>query len=106
MGMIADIINICQAKHLLCKPFPIDYRQAMKSIPVIGGHNSASHSVKIHEVSKALGLLEAYFCLQGGRLPYPSPCTPEHGSGPLDHTAKEGLFWILLGIIHKISGTY
>jgi hypothetical protein len=36
-GMIGDFVdNVCQAKHLLCDPFPIDFRRAMKSIPVFG----------------------------------------------------------------------
>jgi hypothetical protein len=34
-GMIGDFVhNVCQAKHLLCNPFPIDFKRAMKSIPV------------------------------------------------------------------------
>ena len=33
--MIGDFVdNVCQAKHLLCNPFPIDFRRATKSIPV------------------------------------------------------------------------
>jgi len=47
MGMIADFINnVCQAKHLLCGPFPINYWCATKSILVVGDHNAASHSIK------------------------------------------------------------
>jgi hypothetical protein len=47
-GMITDFVdNVCQAKHLLCNPFSIDFRCAMKSIPAIGGHDSASHSATI-----------------------------------------------------------
>ena len=34
-GMIGDFVdNVCQAKHLLCDPFPIDFKRATKSIPV------------------------------------------------------------------------
>jgi hypothetical protein len=41
-GMILDFVNnVCQAKHLLANPFPIDFRCAMKSIPAIGGCDSA-----------------------------------------------------------------
>ena len=34
-GMIGDFVdNVCQAKHLLCNPFPIDFKRTTKSIPV------------------------------------------------------------------------
>jgi hypothetical protein len=34
-GLICGFIdNVCQAKHLLCDPFPIDFKRASKSIPV------------------------------------------------------------------------
>jgi hypothetical protein len=37
-GMIADFVdNVCQAKHFLCEPFPIDFRCAMTLIPVVRG---------------------------------------------------------------------
>jgi hypothetical protein len=40
-GMIGDFVdNVCQAKHLLCDPFPIDFRHATKSIPVFGNPNA------------------------------------------------------------------
>ncbi len=61
-GMIPDFVNnVCQAKHLLADPFPINFRCAMKSIPAIGTRNSASHCAKHKEVHQALGLLNAYF---------------------------------------------
>jgi hypothetical protein len=62
-GMIADFVdNVCQAKHLLCDPFPIDFRRATKSTPVIEGRNSAcTHSAEFNEVHQALGLPNAYF---------------------------------------------
>ena len=60
--MIADFVNnVCQAKHLLCNPFPIDFRRASKSIPAIPGHKSAAHSANFHEVHQALGSIRAYF---------------------------------------------
>ena len=35
MGLICDFVdNICQAKHLLCDSFPINFKRASKSIPV------------------------------------------------------------------------
>ncbi len=40
-GMIGDFVdNVCQAKHLLCEPFPIDFKRASKSTPVF----SAAHA--------------------------------------------------------------
>jgi hypothetical protein len=61
-GMIADFVdNFCQAKHLLCDPFPINFRCATKTIPADGGRNSASHYAEFQEVHQALGMLHAYF---------------------------------------------
>jgi len=61
-GMIIDFIdNACDAKHLICDPFPIDFRRATKSIPVIGDRDAGSHSVKFQEVLRALGFIKAYF---------------------------------------------
>ena len=61
-GMIADFVdNVCQAKHLLCDPFPIDFRRATKSIPADGRRNSASHYAEFQEVHQALGMLHVYF---------------------------------------------
>jgi hypothetical protein len=61
IGMIVDFIdNLCQAKHLLANPFPIDFRHAIESISAVGGHGSASHSAKYKEMHQALGLLKAY----------------------------------------------
>ncbi len=35
MGMIADFVgNVCEAKNLLCNPFPINFKHATKSISV------------------------------------------------------------------------
>jgi hypothetical protein len=46
-GMIADFIdNVCEDKHLICAPFPIDFCRATKSIPVCGDPDAASHSIK------------------------------------------------------------
>jgi len=40
-GMIGDFVdNVCQAKHLLCEPFPIDFTRASKSIPVFSAANA------------------------------------------------------------------
>ena len=61
-GMIIDFIdNVCDAKHLICEPFPIDYRRATKSIPILGDRDAGSHSVEIQEVLRALGSIKAFF---------------------------------------------
>jgi hypothetical protein len=61
-GMIADFIDsVCQAKHLLANPFPMDIRRAMKSIPAIWGCGSASNFAAHKKVHQALDLLKAYF---------------------------------------------
>jgi hypothetical protein len=60
--MIIDFIdNVCDAKHLICDPFPINFRRATKSIPVIGDRDAGSHSVEFQEVLRALGSIKAYF---------------------------------------------
>jgi hypothetical protein len=85
-GMIADFIdNVCQAKHLLCKPFPIDFRCATKSIPVLGDRNVVEHPVGFTEFHNALGLLRKNFARAGGSPPAdqdsPSSETP-YGTPP------------------------
>jgi hypothetical protein len=40
-GMISNFMdNLCQAKQLLCDPFPINFRCTKKSIPVFGNPNA------------------------------------------------------------------
>jgi hypothetical protein len=74
-GMIIDFIdNVCDAKHLICEPFPIDYRRATKSIPILGNRDAGSHSVEIQEVLCALGSIKAYFAASA------SGATPLGGS--------------------------
>jgi hypothetical protein len=68
-GMIVDFIdNICQAKHLLCNPFPIDFRRATKSIPVLGDCDAARNSVDFSEVDHFLGMLRRHFACMAGTL--------------------------------------
>jgi hypothetical protein len=65
MGMIVDFIdNICEAKHLVCDPFPIDFRCARKSIPVSGVHDATSYSVEFQEVLQALSSIKAFLARQ------------------------------------------
>jgi hypothetical protein len=59
MGMIINFIdNVCDAKHLICDPFPIDFCRTTKSIPVIGDRDVGSHSVEFQEVLHALGSIK------------------------------------------------
>jgi hypothetical protein len=65
--MIVDFIdNVCQAKHLLCDPFPIDFRRATKSIPVLGDRDAAKNGVDFAEVDRVLGTLRGHFAHAGG----------------------------------------
>jgi hypothetical protein len=64
-GMIVDFIdNVCDAKHLVCDPFPIDFRRATKSIPVVGVQNATPHSAEIQEVLHALASITASISAQ------------------------------------------
>ena len=63
-GMIIDFIdNVCDAKHLICDPFPIDFRRATKAIPVSGARDAGSHSVEFQEVLCALESIKAFFAV-------------------------------------------
>ena len=54
-GMIGDFVdNVCQAKHLLCEPFPIDFKRATKSIPVF---TAASAPCNVQDTQDALQIL-------------------------------------------------
>jgi hypothetical protein len=78
-GMIVDFIdNVCQAKHLLCDPFPIDFRRATKSIPVLGDRDAARNGVNFSEVDHVLGKLRGHFARMA------STPTADH-SGPASH---------------------
>ena len=81
MGMIVDFIdNVCEAKHLLCDPFPIDFRRATKSIPVLGDRDAAGHGVNFSEVDQVLGTLHGHFARAAG-TPTVDP------SGPASQTS-------------------
>ena len=81
-GMIVDFIdNVCQAKHLLCDPFPIDFRKATKSIPVLGDRDAARNGVDFSEVDHVLGQLRRHFARVAG-----TPASDQHGpAGPKSH---------------------
>ena len=70
MGMIADFIdNVCEAKHLVFDPFPVDFCRATKSIPVSGVHDATSHLVEFQEVLQALSSIKAFLARSAGLLP-------------------------------------
>jgi hypothetical protein len=79
-GMIVDFINnVCDAKHLVCDPFPIDFCRATKSIPAVGVQDATPHSVEIQEVLRALASIKAFISAQalGATLrSYPAAGTP------------------------------
>jgi hypothetical protein len=53
--MIGNFVdNVCQAKHLLCDPFPIDFKCTTKSIPVF---TAASAPCNVRDTQDALHVL-------------------------------------------------
>jgi hypothetical protein len=95
-GMIVDFIdNVCDAKHLICDPFPIDFCRATKSIPVVGVHDAAPHSVEIQEVLRALASIKALISAQasGATLSgYPAAGTPRAITPSLGAPARNVTF--------------
>ncbi len=92
VGMIADFVDIvCQAKHLLCKPFPIDFRVLWNLFVSLGDAILPHIPSNLTRFIKPLVCLKT-ICLQGGRSPSPYPCAPEHRSRSSDHTAKKVSF--------------
>ena len=81
-GMIVNFVdNVCQAKHLLCDSFPIDFRKAMKSIPVLGDRDAARNGVDYSEVNHVLGQLRRHFARVAG-----TPASDQRGpAGPTSH---------------------
>ena len=102
MGMIVDFIdNVCDARHLICNPFPINFRCATKSIPVCGDRDAASHSIKIQEVLHALGSIKAYFTAhatstlpRGNHAAHESPATTSSFGKPSHVTFDFGRRWV------------
>jgi hypothetical protein len=86
-GMIVDFVdNVCQSKHLLCNPFPIDFRKAMKSIPVLGDRDAARNGVDFSEVDHVLGQLHGHFACAAG-----TPASDQRGpAGPASHPPAVG----------------
>ena len=63
-GTVANFVkNICEAKNLLCEPFPIDFKHAMKSIPVFQSSPDCSACIggETTSILHVLGLLRSYY---------------------------------------------
>jgi hypothetical protein len=57
-GMIGDFVdNVCQAKHLLCKLFPINFKRASKSIPVFTAAHAPCNVGDIQVATHVLAVL-------------------------------------------------
>jgi hypothetical protein len=53
--MIGDFLdNVCQAKHLLCNPFPIDFKRTTKSIPIFGDPNAPCNTATSPDTLRTL----------------------------------------------------
>jgi hypothetical protein len=64
MGMIADFFdNVCEAKNLLCNPFPIDFKCATKPIPIFQESKAASklHNKEVQHTLHVLGTLKTFY---------------------------------------------
>jgi hypothetical protein len=62
--MIADFVdNVCEAKNLLCDPFPIDFKHATNSIPVFADNAAVSQSRGTQErsVLQVLGMRRSLY---------------------------------------------
>jgi hypothetical protein len=83
-GMVADFVdNVCKAKNLLCEPFPINFKRAMKSIPVFQSSTDYSQCLgrDVTSILHVLGLLRSYYDKsRNGKLPYIIRQTPEGNS--------------------------
>jgi hypothetical protein len=92
-GMIANFIDIvCEAKHLICSLFPIDFCCATKSISVCGDWDAASHSIEFQEVFKVLGFIKVYLAHLLGNLPLGPLAPPSTPTAILDVHSKHVTF--------------
>jgi hypothetical protein len=61
-GMIGNFVdNVCQAKHLLCNPFPINFRRATKSIPVFTDATAPCNVADSQDTLHILASLKKFF---------------------------------------------
>jgi hypothetical protein len=98
MGMVANFAdNICEAKNLLCKPFPINFKCATKSIPVFQSSADCSQCLRrdVTSILQVLGMLRSYYNKsRNGELPHIIWETPEVGSNSRKHAAEP--LWVKL----------
>jgi hypothetical protein len=60
-GMIIDTVdNVLKAKHLVFKPFPIEFCPAMKYVPAISDDHAAICYIKFEEVQSIIAKTNAY----------------------------------------------
>ena len=80
-GMVADFVdNVCEAKNLLCEPFPFDFKHATKSIPVFQSSLDRTACIESEAISilHVLGLLRSYYDQsRNGPLPHIVRQSPE-----------------------------
>ncbi len=61
-GMIGNVVdNVCHTKHLLCDPFPIDFKCATKSIPVFTDPNAPCNAANSRDTLHVLASLRKLF---------------------------------------------
>jgi hypothetical protein len=67
-GLICDFVdNVCQAKHLLCDPFPIDFKRASKSIPVFSVTGAPCNVNNPSDTIRILDSLRTIFPCNSGK---------------------------------------
>ncbi len=98
-GMIADFVdNVCEAKNLLCNPFPIDFKCAMKSIPVFQESKAASklHNKEVQHTLHVLGMLKTFYACKDadGKWLHIIKPSLEGESNPRKHQAPPS------GVVH------
>ncbi len=91
-GMIADFVNnVCEAKNLLCDPFPINFKCATKSIPVFQDSKAASklHNKEVQHTLHILGMLKSFYERKDadGKWLHIIKPSPEGKSNPPNHQA-------------------
>jgi hypothetical protein len=111
MGMIADFVdNVCEAKNLLCDPFPIDFKRATKSIPVYQESKAASnlYNKEVQHTLHILSMLKSFYACKDAdgkwlHIIKPSPegalkpCkrqAPPLGGQPSDTVVRFGNCWV------------
>jgi hypothetical protein len=73
-GMITDFVdNVREAKNLLCDPFPINFKHAMKSIPVFQESKAASklHNKEVQHTVHILGMLKSFYARKDADSKWP-----------------------------------